>query len=92
VKTKIAIAATACLLFIFLGGALLVQAAPPTDACSLLTPAKVSSVLGVTVGPGEKVVPNSAVVCGWQVPGEKSMDRKRVVLSIYTPIGKQDPA
>jgi len=91
VKTKIAIAATAFVLFVFLGGALVVQAAPPTDACSLLTPAKVSSVLGVSVGPGEKVVPSSAAVCGWQVPGEKDMDRKRVVLSIYTQMGSRTP-
>jgi hypothetical protein len=65
--------------------------APPTDACALLTQAQVSGVLGVSVGAGEHIVPNSTYLCGWEVPGEKTMDRKRVVLSIYTQIGRLTP-
>jgi hypothetical protein len=90
-KTKIAIAVTAFLIVGLLGDVRVVQAAPPADACSLLTSAKVSAVLGVSVGTGEKLVPNSAAVCGWQVAGEKSIDRKRVVLSIYTQMGSRTP-
>jgi|GEM_PF-299043 len=66
-------------------------AAPPTDACSLLTPAQVSAVLGVSVGAGQKILPNSTAMCGWEVPGQQRMDRKRVVLSIYTQIGSLTP-
>jgi hypothetical protein len=66
-------------------------AAPPTDACSLLTPAQVTAVLGVSVAAGEKLAPGSAALCGWEVPGQKSLSRKRVVLSIYTPIGSLTP-
>jgi hypothetical protein len=66
-------------------------AAPPTDACSLLTQAQVAAVLGVSVGPGEKMVPNSAALCGWNVAGEKSPSRKRVVLNIYTQMGHVTP-
>lgn len=69
----------------------IVFAATPTDACSLLTPAEVSAVLGVSVRVGEKIVPNSTALCGWDVPGEKRLDRKRVVLNIYTQIGSLTP-
>jgi hypothetical protein len=87
---KVAIAAGGFLSAV-LASAPIVQAAPPTDACSLLTPAEVSAVLGVSVGAGEKVSPTSTAICGWQVPGEKRMDRKRVVLSIYTQMGSRTP-
>jgi hypothetical protein len=50
----------------------------------------VTAVLAVSVGAGEKIEPNSAL-CGWDVPGEKRLDRKRVVLSIYTQIGSLTP-
>jgi hypothetical protein len=66
-------------------------ATPPSDACSLLTPAQVTAVLGVSVAAGEKLAPGSAALCGWEVPGQKSMNRKRVVLSIYTRIGNLTP-
>jgi hypothetical protein len=90
VRTKVAITVAAFLLLV-VGSARVVQAAPPTDACSLLTSAKVSAVLGVSVGAGEKIVPNSTTLCGWEVPGEKSLDRKRVVLSIYAQMGSRTP-
>lgn len=66
-------------------------ASPPTDACSLLTPAEVSAVLGVSVGAGEKIVPNNTALCGWDVTGGERLDRKRVVLSIYTQMGSLTP-
>lgn len=65
--------------------------APPTDACALLTQAQVSAALGVSVGAGQRVMPNTATICGWQVPGESSMSRKRVVASIYTQLGSRTP-
>jgi hypothetical protein len=74
-----------------LGNGPAASAAPPTDACSLLTPAQVTAVLGVPVGAGEKIAPNSTALCGWEVPGQKGFDRKRVVLSIYTQIGSMTP-
>lgn len=66
-------------------------AAPPRDACSMLTPAQVGAALGVSVGVGEKILPNSTSMCGWEVPGEKGMGRKRVVLNIYAQIGSLTP-
>lgn len=67
------------------------HATPPTDACSLLTAAQVSTALGVSVGAGEKIVPNSTAICGWEVPGQKGMSRRRVVLNIFTQIGSMTP-
>jgi hypothetical protein len=91
-NSKIAVAVICgALLVLALGGTRAANAAPPTDACWLLTRAQVSAVLGVTVGAGEKIMPNSAAMCGWEVPGQKSLDRKRVVVSIYTQIGSMTP-
>ena len=56
-------------------------AGPPTDACSLLTPAQVSSVLAVSVDAGQRVVPNSPLLCGWE-PGSSAGHSKRVVAAI----------
>jgi hypothetical protein len=89
ITAKVAIAAAVSLFFV--GSVRVVQAAPPTDACSLLTSAEVSAALGVSVGAGQKIVPNSAAICGWEVPGEKSTNRKRIVLSIYTQMGRRTP-
>jgi hypothetical protein len=89
-KFRIVLIATAVVLFAA-GAARTTFAAPPTDACSLLTSAQVTAVLGVPVGAGEKIVPNSTAMCGWEVPGQKAFDRKRVVLSIYTQMGSLTP-
>jgi hypothetical protein len=74
-----------------LSGSRAAYAAHPVDACSLLTPAQVTAALGVSVAAGENIVPGSAAMCGWEVAGQHSMNRKRVVLSIYTRIGSLTP-
>lgn len=66
-------------------------ASPSMDACSLLTATQVRAVLGVSVGAGEKIMPTSASLCGWEAPGQKGSERKRVVLSIYTQMGSLTP-
>lgn len=58
-------------------------AAPPADACSLLTADQVSKVLAVSVKNGERVVANSPKMYGWAGPGGPS-NSKRVVASIIT--------
>lgn len=58
--------------------------APPGDACTLLTQAQVSAVLGVPVGAGERVVPSSPLMCGWAQPGGPTATSKRVVVAIIT--------
>lgn len=58
-----------------------VYAGQPTDACSLLTASEVSSVLGLSVGVGQRVVPSSPLLCGWE-PGGSNVKTKRVVAAI----------
>lgn len=41
------------------------NAAPPDDACSLLTQAQVSAALGVSVGAGTYVTPTFKKTCTW---------------------------
>ena len=52
-------------LFLTLSSMQTAHAAPPTDACALVTPTQVSAALGVTVGTGEHVVPSSTTLCGF---------------------------
>jgi hypothetical protein len=59
--------------------------APADDACSLLTQAQVSAVLGISVEPGQRVIPNSPKMCGWAGPGGPTIDGKKVTLTISTP-------
>jgi hypothetical protein len=52
----------------FIVGAAIAQsanAAPPDDACSLLTPAQVSAALGVSVSAGTYVTPTFKKTCTW---------------------------
>lgn len=56
-------------------------AAPPTDACSLLTPAQVGSVLGISVSSGGPLSPNMKAICGWPAPGGAEPP-KRVMVNI----------
>jgi len=62
------------------------KAAPPTDACALLTQAQVSSVLGTSVEAGQRLAPSQPSLCAWG----KAFG-KRVVLSIYTQMGSMTP-
>jgi hypothetical protein len=69
-----------------------ISAAPaPTDACTLLTPAHVGSVLGVAVGAGEHVLPSNPLMCGWGEPNDRAHRGKRVVLDVFGPLGQRSP-
>jgi len=46
--------------------------AAPTDACAILTPAEVSAILGVPVGPGEPMMPTVRTVCTFNETGSAS--------------------
>lgn len=61
-----------------------ISAAVSTDACTLLTAAQVSTVLGTPVEAGEHIVPNSLTSCGWMGPGGASVGSKKMVLSLMT--------
>lgn len=50
----------------------LAYAAPPTDACALVTPAQVSAALGVTVKSGEYMFPSNKTICTFDSAGAKT--------------------
>jgi hypothetical protein len=58
-----------------------VYAAPPTDACSLLTLAQVSAVLGIPV---TTTTPNPKKLCLWSAQG-KPGGAKTVTLTFWNP-------
>jgi hypothetical protein len=60
-------------------------AVPPSDACSLVTTAQVSTALGVTVGTGKGSVPRE---CEWSQPGAGG---KGVLVEILGPMGSMTP-
>jgi hypothetical protein len=51
--------------------------APPTDACSLLTPAQVSAVLGAEVEADHQV---AAKACQWSAPDQPTPNAKKVTV------------
>ncbi len=57
-------------------------AAPPTDACPLLTPAEISAVVGVSVGPGSHMTPTYLKSCVWAPPGGATKDFANVILAL----------
>lgn len=76
-KVKVSFAASS--LFVFTVMSMQASyAAPPTDACALVTPAQVSAALGVNVGAGEHIVPSNTTLCGYGGAGAQ----KRVVIAI----------
>jgi len=64
-------------------------AAPPKDACSLLTPAQVSAALGVAVGAGKQ---QGQLDCEWDQPGWTMARGVRMLLHILGPVGTLTPA
>lgn len=50
--------------------------APPSDPCSLLTPAQVSAVLGMQVGAGKSLV---STVCDWRAPNQPAGKKEKAV-------------
>ena len=68
--SKICLSAVIAAIFI-VGAAMApsANAAPPDDACSLLTQAQVSAALGASVGAGSYVTPTFKKTCTWTVAG-----------------------
>jgi hypothetical protein len=58
------------------------SAAPPSDACALLTQAQVSTTVGVAVGAGSHVTPTYLKTCTWTPSGASTKGVKDVTLSL----------
>jgi hypothetical protein len=70
-------------IFIFAGAAApSAPAAPPTDACPLLTPAEISAVVGVSVGAGAHMTPTYVKSCTWSPSGGATKDFTTLVLAL----------
>lgn len=69
-RFKLVMLGAAFLLFIASAGA--ASAAPPINACSLLTSAQVSDVLGTSVGAGTALFPTDTKDCQWRTTGTGS--------------------
>jgi hypothetical protein len=84
-KFKLSLIVPTCLALVTLG-ATMAQAAPPTDACSLLTPAQVSAVLGVKVGAGTSL--GNSKLCHWGAASvmAKGTTKKGVMLTLQDPM------
>jgi len=79
---KISLAALIAAIFLFgATTASSASAAPPDDACSLLTQAQVSAAVGVPVGAGSHVTPTYLKTCTWTPPGGSPKGVKAVTLS-----------
>jgi hypothetical protein len=60
------------------------SAAPPDDACSLLTQAQVGTVLGAPVVPGTHLNSTDSKSCMWSQANAPAMGRKSVAISLST--------
>jgi hypothetical protein len=58
-------------------------ATPVTDACQVLTPAEISTVLATPIDPGQHIPKTSTIMCGWAKTGVTS--DSIVVLNFTTP-------
>ena len=89
-KSKLGLVLITTALFVLAGGnARVAYGAPPTDACSLLSPEQVSSVLGVKVEAGKAL---TAKACTWPGgPGKKvglNLIKPQAFAAAKTPVGK----
>jgi hypothetical protein len=70
-------------------------AAPPEDACSLLTQAQIGAALSVSVGAGSYLTPTFKKTCTWNATGGSTTGAKYVTLMLQSPdayqAGKQAP-
>ncbi len=59
-------------------------AAPPNDACSLVTQAQVSAALGVAMGAGSHVTPTFLRTCTWNPSGSSGNGVRALTLYIQS--------
>ena len=92
-NSRLMFTAIVAAMIIFAGGvSSAAGASPSVDACSLLTPARVSAILGISSQPGQHLYKTSTLACGWSESGSTSPSSKRAVLEVYGTIGSLTPA
>lgn len=68
-RSRISFGVLVCAVLVFVSAIQVVKAAPPTDACSLLTKAQISSTVGASVSDGSHP-PNFSKLCMWNGPSD----------------------
>ena len=87
-RAKTSLAALTVAIFIFgVASVTSASAAPPDDACSVLTQAQVSAALGVSVGAGSHVTPTYLKTCTWAPAGGPTQGVKYVTLMLESADG-----
>jgi len=87
-KCKSTVAAILGAILIFaLGATRAAYAAPPADACALLTQAQVNAVLAVSVGAGSHMPPTYLKTCTWSPAGGPTNLVKYLTLSLQSADG-----
>lgn len=82
-RSKGCLCAFAGALFIFVAAnAPCANAAPPTDACSLLTQAQVTAALGLAVDAGTHPTPKNSHACEWAESNASVFERKTVTVRL----------
>jgi hypothetical protein len=83
-QVRTLIAGTMCLA-VFLSPISVAGATPTGAACSLLTPAQVGAVLGVSVAAGQPMAAGSSSPCMWSQLGRPAPSEKRVLVFLQEP-------
>jgi hypothetical protein len=86
-RLKLKLVLITAALSVYAGGNAGTYAAPPSDACSLVTTTQVSTALGVSVGAGKGSVPHE---CEWSQAGA-GVGGKGVLVEILGPMGSKTP-
>jgi hypothetical protein len=55
--------------------------AETTDSCQVLTPAEISTTLGIPIDPGHHVLASSSIMCSWPQTGATGEAAQKVVLN-----------
>ena len=86
-RAKTNVAALIIAMFIFGVSTTPCGATPASsDACSLVTQGQVSADVGVSVGPGQHVMPTAVKTCTW-TPADSTKGVKYVTVSFWDPKG-----
>jgi hypothetical protein len=81
-RPKVSYTCIACFLLLFVSGAIATaNAAPPNDACSLLTKAQITAVVGVSVADGSHPAGFSKM-CVWSPSSGQAQGSQSVTLNI----------
>lgn len=78
------------MVFVLLSGPAIAAGREASDACSLLSQSRISTILGVAIDAGRHIG-SSTALCGWGEPNDPDHSGKHVLLTIFRAVGKISP-